>query len=254
MIPRHFTRARHEFRFGTREVAVLGGVALVIWGLTFTLGILVGREIQPRALGPAAPAGSPAAAEPTASAARPQKPGPPERAEKAATEERLTFYQTLTAPTTTLPVLDRRAIEERIVPADAPAPPPPAAPAAAPTGPAPAPAAGRPAPPRPAQAPARVPPPAASAPVAAAPVAAATEPSWTVQVSSFRSRGLADELRARLHARGFDAYVVSTSGEEGRVRHRVRVGSYPSRGEAERVLQDLRNERNLNPFVTARTR
>jgi cell division protein FtsN len=238
-------RARHEFRFGTREVVVLAGVALVIWGLTFTLGILVGREIQPRALRPA-PAGGTAAAGPTASAARSQKPGPPDKAEKAATEERLTFYQTLTAPTTELPAIDRRAIEERIVPAEAPASPAPGA------SKAPAPAADRPAPPRAAQTAARVPPPAVAAPV---PPPASTEPAlWTVQVSSFRSRGLADDLRARLVARGFDAYVVSISGEEGRVRHRVRVGSFPSRGEAERVSQDLRNERNLNPFVTARTR
>jgi hypothetical protein len=47
---------------------------------------------------------------------------------------------------------------------------------------------------------------------------------------------------------------VSISPEEGRVRHRVRVGNFPTRGEAERVAQDLRNERNFNPFVTARTR
>jgi cell division septation protein DedD len=95
-----------------------------------------------------------------------------------------------------------------------------------------------------------VPPP----PVAVPAAPPAEPPLWTVQVSSFRSRSLADELRGRLAARGFDAYVVSISAEEGRVRHRVRVGSFPSRSEAERVLQDLRNERNLNPFVTARTR
>jgi cell division septation protein DedD len=92
-------------------------------------------------------------------------------------------------------------------------------------------------------------------PAPAAPAPAPAEPQlWTVQVSSFRSRALADELRGRLAGRGFDAYVVSISGEEGRVRHRVRVGSFPTRGEAERVAQDLRSERNLNPFVTARAR
>jgi cell division protein FtsN len=243
-------RPRHEFRFGTREVVVLGGVALVIWGLTFTLGVLVGREVEPKALRTAAPGGAPPA-EPTATAVRPQRPGQSEKAERTATEERLTFYRTLTAPTAELPVLDRRAVEERLVPADAPAPgpKPEAAPSSALSS---RPVPDRAAPPRATQGAARVPPPAVPAQTASS---ASAEPQlWTVQVSSFRTRGLADELRARLAARGFDAYVVSISGEEGRVRHRVRVGSFPSRGEAERVLQDLRHERNLNPFVTARTR
>jgi cell division septation protein DedD len=77
---------------------------------------------------------------------------------------------------------------------------------------------------------------------------------WTVQVSSFRSRALADELLARLSAKGFDAYLVSVTTDEGRVRHRVRVGGYASRAEAERVAGQLRSERNLSPFVTTRSR
>jgi cell division septation protein DedD len=78
--------------------------------------------------------------------------------------------------------------------------------------------------------------------------------AWTVQVSSFRSRALADELRGRLAAKGFDAYLVSLTTEDGRVRHRVRVGGFATRAEAERVAGDLRGERDLNPFVTTRAR
>jgi len=77
---------------------------------------------------------------------------------------------------------------------------------------------------------------------------------WTVQVSSFRSRILAEELRQHLAGRGFDAYLVSTATEEGRVRHRVRVGGFSARAEAERVAAELKSERNLNPFVTTRAR
>jgi len=77
---------------------------------------------------------------------------------------------------------------------------------------------------------------------------------WTVQVSSFRSRALAEELRARLATRGFDAYLLSAATEEGRVRYRVRVGAYPARVEAERVAAELRTERTLSPFVTPRSR
>ena len=76
----------------------------------------------------------------------------------------------------------------------------------------------------------------------------------TVQVSAFRSRFLAEDLRARLGARGLDAYVVSSATEGGQVRYRVRVGAYASRGDAERVAAELRAERTLNPYVTPRAR
>jgi cell division septation protein DedD len=77
---------------------------------------------------------------------------------------------------------------------------------------------------------------------------------WTIQVSSFRSKALAEELRARLQTRGLDAYLLSAATEEGRVRYRVRVGAYQSRSEAERVAGELRSERTLSPFVTLRAR
>jgi cell division protein FtsN len=80
-------------------------------------------------------------------------------------------------------------------------------------------------------------------------------PLWTIQVSSFRSRALAEELRSRLAARGFDAHVFPSLTEDGRPRYRVRVGAYAARGDAERVAAELRSERGLNPLVTsARTR
>jgi cell division protein FtsN len=76
---------------------------------------------------------------------------------------------------------------------------------------------------------------------------------WTVQVNAFRSRALAEELRARLATRGFDAYVFPSLTEDGRPRYRVRVGAYPARSDAERTATELRSERGLNPLVTPRT-
>jgi cell division septation protein DedD len=266
--------ARHELRFGTRELVIFCGAFLLVWGLTFAFGILVGREI-------AGPAGDGAPGKPgagvaagRASVAEPAK--KPERAGGTSgapgADDRLTFYKTLTAPAVEVPPTEPPRIEEHIVPREAP----PDARPAPPTRPAPrvARAAPRPAPPadvhaerspaparrtEPAAAPA-----AAVAPVAAAPAAAAApgagaasagaDALWTVQVSSFRSRSLAEELRTRLAARGFDAYLTSVSSEEGRVRHRVRVGAFATRGEAERVVAELKLERNVNPFVTTRQR
>jgi cell division protein FtsN len=180
-------------------------------------------------------------------------------------EEKLTFYRTLTAPTADLPPVGKPTIEERIVPREAPvAAPAASSPVSRATAEArgrtpgatsgtrpPASGAGRIAASRPATVA------AATLPAIAAPPATPSpgdQPLWTIQVSSFRSRALAEELRARLATRGFDAYLLSAATEEGRVRYRVRVGSYQSRTDAERVAADLRGERALSPYVTTHSR
>jgi cell division protein FtsN len=220
--------ARHELRFGRRELAIFCGAFLLIWALTFVFGILVGREIASGNGGKAA-----------ATAAAPARPTVPVEAVKTGTEEKLTFYKTLTAPTVEPPPPQPPRVEERIVPRETPGvvertPPRPEPVVAAAESVTERPAARRPEP-------------------RAAPVVPAAETVWTVQVSSFRSRALADELRTRLNGRGFDAYLAQATAEDGRVRwHRVRVGSFATRVEAERVAAELRGERNVNPVVTTR--
>ena len=76
---------------------------------------------------------------------------------------------------------------------------------------------------------------------------------WTVQVSAYRSRGLAEELKQSLRSAGYDAYLLQVGGEDGKSRFRVRVGSYPTRVEAERAADRLRTERSLSPFVVPRS-
>jgi cell division protein FtsN len=288
-------RLRHEVRFGQREAVAIGAVACALAAGIFGAGVVVGRGLS---------RGDPALArldDRAAEAGHPDDPSPgADAAGKGAAapaEEKLTFYKTLTAPTTSdLPPVGPPRIEERLVPTDEPAarpgahpapapaeeqraaaaPEPPAAAAERPAAPErPAGAAERPASPRreasrveraeraparPSRAavpapPAPPPPPVrpAPGPVARAPGPAAAPDAWTVQVSSFRSRTLADELRVRLLARGFDAYVLA-SATEGGPRYRVRVGAYANRSEAERVAAELRTERGLNPLVTSRAR
>jgi cell division septation protein DedD len=254
---------RHEFRIGRRELFVFAGATVLVWSLTFVFGILVGRELNGGRSGATGAPATPAALAPPAQV----EPAPPpvataKKGDAHGSEERLTFYKTLTAPTLEVPPPVPPRIEERIVPHD-----PPASPAPAPAAPA-VEATARPATPaRPVAVP-RTPPVAraeavAKAPPAPVPKLAAAEPqlrddasgrAWTVQVSSFRSRALADELRGRLAAKGFDAYLVSLTTEDGRVRHRVRVGGFATRAEAERVAGELRGERDLTPFVTTRAR
>jgi DedD protein len=265
-------RARYEVRVGRREALALAAALAAMTAVVFGAGILVGRGMgRPAAAPPAvgSPALGAAVAMPRKSEPPPADPAPKTAAARA--EERLTFYKTLTSPTTDLPPVGKPTIEEHLVPREElPAVAPPEAPAPAPgLRPAPAPSAARPAPerripvaraePSPARiagraAPRAAVPPPPPRPAAVAPPGPEPGDQWTVQVSAFRSRALADELRARLAARGFDAYVLASATEEGRPRYRVRVGAYPTRTEAERVAAELRTERGLNPLVTSRAR
>jgi len=261
---------RHEFRLGNRELIAFAAAVLAVCALTFVFGILVGREMT--------------SAPPVVARMDGDRVEGSTADSRTSTkaEEHLTFYKTLTAPTPDLPPRGTPTIEERLVPRDdaaaggaspaAPAggatgraetrppasPAPPSAPAArrvvvAPVAPPPA----SPAPRAPVPAPRPVtrvtaPAPATSpAPAVGTPATSAEPTLWTVQVSSFHSRPLAEELRGRLVARGLDAYLLP-SADGGQVRYRVRVGTYQTRSDAERLAADLGSERALTPFVTPR--
>ncbi len=253
---RRLGRARHEFRFGTRELVVLGVVFCLVSGLVFAGGVLVGREMA-RGKGAPRVEVAPDSPRPGADGLRSEAP-----VKTAATraEEKVTFYRTLTAPTADLPQVGKPTIEERLIPKDEPAPPDPVDPAPEPPRAAPERRASKAPEPAPGLRPVRTPrapatpsvAPARPAPTQlAGPTPGADSEAWTVQVSAFRSRALAEELRARLAARGFDAHVFPSLTEDGRPRYRVRIGAYASRSEAERVAAELRSERGLNPLVTS---
>lgn len=212
---------------GPGQWLALGGAVLVILGLTFALGLLVGRQwARQTASVMAAPSVSEAARK--AAAAPPARRGGiaadvmADRAPEPA--EKLTFYQTLTEP---LDAPGAPRPESRPVAVRAPA-----APSAAP---APAvvalpPAAGKASPPAPSSVP--------SASV------------WTVQVGAYKTRRQADDTRQHLAASGLDAYVASVAAKSGQARFRVRVGTYPSREEAAAAAERIRAERSLTTFVT----
>jgi septal ring-binding cell division protein DamX len=71
---------------------------------------------------------------------------------------------------------------------------------------------------------------------------AATAPSgagrYTVQVSSWKSKGKANSQAQQLSSAGFDAYVMDmeVNGEQW---HRVRVGRYGTKGEAREAIAKL---------------
>jgi|RhiMetdeSRZDD1v2_1073273.scaffolds.fasta_scaffold185898_2 DedD protein len=228
---------------------MLGGAVVVILGLTFALGLLVGRQLARSSIATAPPPSVSEAARKAATpasrrggiAAETMADRPPEPTEK------LTFYQTLTEPLNgagtakpdskpvTVPVTVPVSVK-----VSAPSPAPVTAPAAAP---APTPAPTSPSlPPAPGKAAA----PAAKAPT---PPAAATSP-WTVQVGAFKNRRQAEDTRQQLVSAGLEAYVASVAAQDGQPRFRVRVGTYRSREEAAAVAERIRAQRSVTAFAT----
>lgn len=211
-------RLRRRPAGGPRRVFFLAALGLVILALGFGLGVVVGQKwvrTPPLQAGPEPAKKSPAPSRRALSDAEGVK--PPQ------VQEKLTFYQTLTAPLGATPPPPKgeapkpevklRGEASRESPA-APDPPPPIE--AAREGP---------------------PPP---------------ERAWTVQVSAYRARPAAEEMERRLKEAGLEAYVAAITGDDGRTTYRVRVGSFATRGEAQRLAERLRNERGLQPFVTSR--
>jgi cell division septation protein DedD len=250
-------RSRRSSGPGKGQWIALGLAALVILGLTFTLGLLVGRQWA-RPLPPAAVAES---AKKSISAARRSGLAEGDIERPPGLGEKLTFYQTLTAP------LKSVAPAGSSAPAHRPEaqPKPQAAPVSAPV----------PAPPLD-EAPPTIP--GRAAPSLSSPPAAASDPgmaksadregagaipgppqmkttesqgSWTIQVAAFKARAQAERLQAQLMAAGFDAYLAEKGGE-GQTQFRVRVGSFKTREDAARAAERVKAERSPAAFVTTR--
>ncbi len=92
--------------------------------------------------------------------------------------------------------------------------------------------------------------------VSAAPVPAAvpvtkTVPSqYTIQVGAFEDPAGAERLLNRLKRKGYPSYVMVKTVPGKGVWHRVRVGLYSGRAEAEQVVKLLEEVEGLSTFIT----
>jgi cell division protein FtsN len=245
---------------GTPQWITLGVIALVVLGLTFTLGALVGRQwarhSQPTMLADPARKAAPA----------PRRSGLTEAAlEQPPAQERLTFYKTLTAPleTTRFPVRSGASVTKSDAQpkSEAPAKPepspkadtPPKAVATSKSLVVPAKAVtGSDRMPRADEGPLFS---SSSAKPADQPDRATrshgASPEWTVQVGVYGNVQQAVDAKKGLDQKGIGAQVVPTLSD-GQVRYRVRVGTFHSREEALREAERMRSERSLRTFVTAK--
>jgi DedD protein len=252
---------------GGAQWMALGGAVLVILGLTFALGLLVGRQWA-RHTASAVVAGVIESAKKPVTATRRGGIAAETMADRAPeSTEKLTFYKTLTEPLdgpASAPKAEAKPVAIRIPPATPSSLPPPApvAPVMAKPVPAPPPAQSvslPPAPAKPADAKATDAKAtdggsagAISGPPHTNTSASAAVPSvpYTIQVGAYKNRRQADDLRQQLASASLDAYVVTLAAQEGVARYRVRVGTYRSREEAASAAERLRTQRSLTTFVT----
>jgi cell division septation protein DedD len=230
------TRERGRRGGGTLQWVALLTAATIIMGLTFTLGILVGRQWS-------RPASVTATVE---SGARktvpPGKRGglagadvdPPQMDQK-----QLTFYQTLTAPLGrgSADAAPRHVDKARAASAAEPARSDAHAPSPTYTS------RSEPVVEKPATAD------SASADKGPRAAAEAVGP-WAVQAAAFKTQAQADALQKQLKQAGFDAYVASATTSDGNANYRVRIGTFKSKAEAQRVAERVRGERPLAAFIT----
>lgn len=76
------------------------------------------------------------------------------------------------------------------------------------------------------------------------------EKKYTIQVSSFKDKAQAQILEARLRKKGFPSKLVTVEIKDSGLWHRVRVGSYMDRKEAEKIAAQLRVQEYVPTFIT----
>lgn len=232
---RSMTRQRVKGRPGASQWLLMGGGVIVVLVLTFGLGIAVGRKWSPhREVDQTATELARKSAAPVA-----RRSGLTDPAPERPPQEKLTFYQTLTAPMSTVPVPAKVSV---------PAKPEPAKPRAA----AERVSSDRPGPATPASPP-KPDKPAGPAERPSAPRAGeARTGDWAVQVGVFKDRDQAESVRRPLAASGFDAYLAAVPAADGQTHYKVRMGSFKTREEAGQMAERVRQERSLTAFVTPR--
>jgi cell division protein FtsN len=215
-------RARARSGSGRFRWIVLGGVVLAFLGLAFALGLLVGKQSARQSPSLAADASH-------KSAAAPRRGGLGEaHAERAAArQEKLTFYQTLTAPLSPVSAPSRPDVAPKPEVAAKPRPKPDATPDRAQD---------------------RV----TSRSETESSELRETTQEWTVQVGVFKNAQQAERVRRELADSGFPVRLTPTTGDDGQPRYRVRVGAYRTRDEALKTAERVRADRSLPTYVTAK--
>jgi cell division septation protein DedD len=216
----------HEIQLSGKQLVFLFIVTTTVIVVVFLCGVKVGRgaraaqgdEPEPSALSATAspdPQAVPQTVEP-----RPTEPPPPAAEEP----DKLTYSGVLKGKepgeATLKPEEDVKA-----APAPAPEPKPKAV--------------------------APVPPPAAPVSADTAGIPTAGRPgAWAIQVIATRDRNMATSIVKRLGGKGYPAFLVNPPAGKDPGFYKVHVGRYKDRGEAERVSQRIKKEKQFQSWIT----
>lgn len=255
-------REKIDLSLDNRQVVSLVIGSLVVLGVVFVLGVMVGKQLAPQ--GQAVPQDLLSTLDKAATDAGPVP---------------LTFQQDLTKPITapTVPApseartakpTERPATKVDTHPAEAKSELKPLEPKAeAKPEPKPVEAKAEPTPPAPKpEQPAEAPPPAMDKKLADAfsaakkesaskPVAVAAPPpaagAFTVQVAASQQKDEADAVVQKLRGSGLRPYLTDVEIPGKGHWYRVRLGSFKNKADAEKYVRDLKRETGLTAFVTA---
>ena len=77
------------------------------------------------------------------------------------------------------------------------------------------------------------------------------EQRFTIQISSYPERGMAEEEVSKMKKRGYAAFIVASEIPDKGTWYRVRVGSFRNKSSAARLMNKLRSREGLSPYITA---
>ena len=72
---------------------------------------------------------------------------------------------------------------------------------------------------------------------------------FTIQVAALKENRDAAELAGKLKKEGFPAYNISGKSDDGSLWHRVRIGKFSQKEEAEKMKQELLKKLNINGLL-----
>jgi DedD protein len=212
----------HEIQLSGKQLIFLFMCAVVVTVVVFLFGVSVGRGVRGVSSEKAQAAPAPSVAEvPAAETPAPTQAAPNELSYAEALEGN--DPSKVTPPTPPAEEPPAEPVKTEPVKTEPPPRKTPVAPPAPKTKPA---------------APTAAPPATAVAAAKSAPGAG----GWVVQVFAFNANDVAQREVGKLQGKGYPAFIFTESASTPGPRYKVRVGPYPGRADADRMLQTLTKE------------
>ena len=73
---------------------------------------------------------------------------------------------------------------------------------------------------------------------------------YTIQISAYQEKEMAEEDVKKMKTHGYAAFIVSYAVPDKGTWYRVRLGSFPNRAAAEKLLKQLQAKEGISSFIT----